>query len=199
MTSFIKILACLTPLALAACGGGDDGSKTSQAGGGNCPSAQTSDVWMDQRLGCLQAGQPFIDMSAGYVKAGTATGDRAYVLNQGVYDKQFNNILGTASDFRRYWAHFVCVRNAPLIPGGSGFHTGLAADLQTAMRLGPFSSDIPADVGATTLGQYGGNRSGWADTSCNAAIHPLIVNYTTGAVESINPAAVGATQTYTLP
>lgn len=199
MKNKIKLALVLSTIAMAGCGGGDDDTDAlASSSGAGCPNAQTSDVWMDQRLGCLRAGQDFINLSAGHVGANTATGDRAYVVNQGAYDKQFNNILGSSSGFRRYWAHFVCVRNAPLIPGGSGFNIGLAADLQGAMRLDPFNASIPPGIGTTTFAQYGGDRSGWDNTACNSALHPVIVNYSTGKIESVNPAALGAVATYTL-
>jgi hypothetical protein len=201
-------IAIIASAILAACGGGGNGGgdnpslninlQGSTGPTGTCPSASTDDVWIDRRLSCLTVGQKFVDAAAGYVTTGLATGDRAFVVNQGAYDPAFNNILGTASDYRRYWAYFLCVRNAPIIPGGGGFNLGLATDMQIAMGLS-YGSRLPSGVGASTVGQYGGDRTGFVDEPCDPAKHPVIVDYTTGKIVSVNPAALGVTVPYTLP
>jgi hypothetical protein len=156
-------------------------------------------VWIDQRLSCLTVGQSFVNLSAGYVATGTATGDRAYVINQETYNTNFVNILGPSSNFIRYWAHFLCVRNAPLIGGGGGYNIGLAGDMQIALGLSALTGRLPAGVGMTSIGQYGGDRGGFVDMPCNAALHAVIVDYTTGKIISVNPSALSAQTRYTLP
>jgi hypothetical protein len=209
-------LSLLTVAALGACGGGGGGGEAIPAfasgatglgvapsapqGVAGCPASEPSDVWIDRRLGCLKAGDRFIDISGGY--ASSTKQDTAYVLNQLALDTNFDNVLGVKTpERRRYWAHFLCVRNAPAVGGGGGYTIGLGADAMVAMRLNAFSSSVPRGVASTTIGTYSGGAAGvqaMLPITCNPAIHPLIVDYATGRVESVNPGALTAVQAYTL-
>ena len=199
--------AALTLATLAACGGGSDSPSDPLASLGapgvgvadknNCPSAQQGDVWIDQRLGCMKAGTRFVDISSG--SSSSTYADTAYVLNQRALDGSFNNILGTTGG-TRYWSHFLCVRNAPT-SASDGYRLSLGTDLMVAMGINNFSPLLPKGIGATTLGISSGGQpgvQGIVTETCDPAKHPVIVNYTTGLVESVNPAALSVQVKYTL-
>lgn len=164
-----------------------------------CPTAKPEDVWMDKRLGCLTVGSKFIDLSAGFTES--VYRDTSYTLNERAYDTSFNNILGSIGDPTRYWANFLCVRNAPVTPNGNGYTLGLATDMSIAMGINNFGSKKPQGISAVTMGLYSGAQSGVTPVkpeTCSPLIHPVIVNYTTGKIESVNPGALGAMKMYTL-
>lgn len=206
---FATALALAT---LAACGGGGDSNTSSaldQVGStapatgstpdmAGCPTAKPSDVWMDQRLGCMTVGtQIFLDNYRGYATSTTVFGDRSFPLGQIALDKSFNNILSSASYPTRYWANFLCVKDGPRIGNGNGYSVGIAADVLVAMGLGAFSPRTPAGIGATTISLSGGGKAGSVDIACDPAIHPLIVDFNTGKIVSINPAALASLNVYT--
>ena len=180
---------CVVALtSLAACGGGvDDASGTAAAAG--CPRVQQSDIWINNRLGCMAVGQRLIDLASN--AAGTR-GDRAFVIRQLTLDAGFNNVLpgGRA----RYFRHFICVRSAPadLAP------MSLASDLAVAIGTSNFSTTKPPQVSAVTLTVEGGNQAGSVSMPCDPAVHPVIVDFDTRLIQSINPRALAALQIYDL-
>ncbi len=120
----MKSRACAIAVAaaatLAACGGGGDDALREFLQGdmgptGTCPNGSADDVWINRRLACLTVGQPFILAAGGHVSAGTATGDRAYVINQTASDTGLNNILGTPPGHRKYCIQDLCPRHPPLM------------------------------------------------------------------------------------
>lgn len=183
-------LQATAALVLSACGGGG-GDPLSEPindtfGPGNpsgCPSAKLSDVWLTNRLDCLRAGQKFI----GTTGASGERADRAYIFGQQVLDPAFNNVLG--ANVSRYYKHVLCVRNAPL----NLAPVTLAGDLGTALGLTVLVTGnryLPSGVSGSTF-QWGGI----ADTNtlqvpCDPTRHPVIVDYDTGRIQSVNPAAV---------
>lgn len=187
---------------LAACGGGgsggpgDEGGPTGIAQGygpGNpagCPHATQDDTWFNKRLGCLAAGQKFVLVSGG------ATGDaadRAYLVNQKVLDLSLVDVLGT--DVARYFKYGICVRNAPANLSG----TALANDLATAIGLNAGVSArafYPPSVSGSTMSLGGSADTPVIQTTCSVSLHPVIVNYQTGLVETVNPAALAALTVY---
>lgn len=162
---------------------------TAPAAAASCPRATLDDVWINNRLGCLSAGQQFVDLS------GRATGtkaDIAYIVSQLVVDSAFYNVLG--GNNRRYFSHFLCVRNVP----SDVRRVSLAADLQIAIGVSNQSSLKPPGVGAVNLDISGGNQPSLLVTSCDPLRHPVIVNYDTGRIESVNPAALSALSIYSM-
>lgn len=203
-------LGLLTLLVLAACGGGggesalgvaaaapSTGASASNPAPGNtptaglCPRAQLADAWINNRLGCATVGQRLIDLS------GSAAGlrsDTAFVIRQQTLDAGFNNVLG--GNVARHFRHFLCVRNAPAGLTEGLNRLSLATDLSVAIGTSNSSTRKPPQVSAVTLEVAGGNGPGWVNTICDPAVHPLIVDFTTGLVQSVNPAALAALQTF---
>jgi hypothetical protein len=184
---------------LAGCGGGGGGDVPAVLpkpgyGPGNpsgCPHAQLADVWLNNRLGCLAAGQLFIDMAGS--RDGTRA-DRAYVINQVALDENINDVLG--GNVHRYFKYALCVRNAP----ANVLPVQLAGDLQTAVGFSLLQSGttyLPAGVSGSTLGT--GGVADWVlQTPCDPAVHPVIVDYDTGRVESVNGAALATLEIFDL-
>jgi hypothetical protein len=200
------LLASLVACALSACGGGgDDQNQDLQQvlEGGHppqdaqaCPTSTQSDVWLDKRLGCLSAGAQFTDLSAGY--GGGDTQDTSYTVNELAQDTAFNDILDDGKT--RYWANFLCVRHAP-VQADSGFGLGLAGDLQIAMGISNFGKFKPQGIGAVSIGLSSGGEAGVTGRKaepCDPARHPVIVDYATGRIESVNPGALAAMTVYDL-
>lgn len=192
MKALLATLSMSLCLLLAACGGGgDDGRPTPDIGrptspaSTTCPHVQTSDVWLDNRLGCATVGQKIIDMAAG---ATGTPGDVAYVIRQVAYDRSMNDLLPDAK--ARHFQHFLCVRNVPL----GVDRQLLAADLEAVMGLA--SGSLPRDVAISTLANAGTNRAGYAVQACDPQKHPVIVDYSTGLVQSVNPQALPTLVTY---
>jgi hypothetical protein len=188
-TRLFRFLFCVVAMtSLAACGGGgDEASGTAAAAG--CPRAQQSDIWINNRLDCLAVGQRLIDLAA------SATGtrsDRPFVIRQLTLDAGFNNVLpgGRA----RYFRHFICVRNVPanLAP------MNLATDLAVAIGTSNFSTTKPPQVSAVSLTVEGGNQAGSVSMPCDPAVHPVIVDFDTRLIQSLNPRALTALQIYDL-
>jgi len=189
-------VAALLTSPLTACGG-ESGSATdpggSQPSGSNCPHTQLTDAWINNRLACLVAGQSVIDL------ASSSTGvraDRAFVVYQTTLDANFKNVL--ANNASRYFRHFICIRNAPAGLTDSGNRMNLATDLAVALGTSNFSASKPPQVSAITLGIAGGNGPGWVDMPCDASVHPVIVDFNTKQVQSVNPAALAALQVFDL-
>lgn len=189
------LAASLTTTLLAACGGSADdllGSQPSESAQG-CPKQQLSDAWVNNRLSCLRVGQRLIQ---GATTATGAIADRAFIVQQLTLDASFNNVLpGGAS---RHFQHFLCVRNAPTGLTDGGNRLTLATDLAVAIGTSNFSSTKPPQVSAISLGLAGGNRPGWVDMPCDPRVHPVIVDFNSRLVESLNPGALTALQVYDL-
>jgi hypothetical protein len=181
---------------VAACGGGGDSGGSALFDGygpGNpsaCPKSSLADIWLDRRLPCLAAGQRFIRNSAG------ATGiaaDRAYIFGQQVLSTNLINVLG--ANKLRYFKYAVCVKGAPETVAP----VALAVDLEVALGLNVLANGTgfyPPGVAGSTF-QYGGIAD--ANTllvACNPALHPIIVNYASGRIESVNVAALAAVQVF---
>lgn len=188
-------ISIATAAVLAACGGGGSDTATPDLvnGPGNpsgCPKAQASDVWINNRLGCLVVGQKWVSVSAG--ATGTAA-DRAYIMGQRVLNSSFNNVLG--ADVLRHFKYFVCVRGAP----ANIASLSVATDMATTLGIGSAiaAQYIPAGYSSSTLeASGGGTEPAVVAMACDPAVHPVIVDYATGKVQSINPAALTALQVY---
>lgn len=178
---------------LAACGGSADdllGSQPVENARG-CPNQQASDAWVNNRLSCLRVGQRLIQ---GATTATGATADRAFVVQQQTLDASFNNALPGGA--RRHFQHFLCVRNAPAGLTDGGNRLTLATDLAVAIGTSNSSTTKPPQVSAISLGLAGGNRPGWVDMPCDPRVHPVIVDFNSRLVESLNPGALAALQVY---
>lgn len=187
------IAATVCAAILGACGGGG-GSDTPSAvakpayGPSNaaaCPRGQTSDVWFNKRLDCLGAGQLFVTVLG-------ATGDkadRAFIVGQEVLDLSIKNVLG--GNLRRYFKYALCVKNAPANVSGQA----LATDMGTALGLNVLvsgASFIPPGVSGSTFVFGGIDDVNVLQAPCDPLRFPVIVNYETGRIDSVNPAALGA-------
>ncbi len=184
-------LAALSGLALAILPhGGAHAAEPLQPYRGElkCQAREMDDIWLDQRLACVSPGQKFIVNAAG---ASGAARDVAFVVNEAIYDKNFYPIQDRKV---RYYQSFLCVRNAPadIRP------LFLSGDLANALKLSNLDQK-PEGVGPTSVNIAGGDRDGWEATPCDPARHPLIVDYRTGAVVSVNPAALAGLRIYQLP
>lgn len=193
MASAALALGGLTAL-LAACGGGNSDAPSSLFDGlgpGNpssCPRSQPDDIWFDRRLGCLAAGQRFIQGTA----VGGDRADRAYIFGQEVLDTQFVNVLG--ANLRRYFKYTLCVRAAPanLSP------TTLASDLGAALGLNTLNTGrtfYPTGVAGSTFAYGGLVDDNTVATPCDPARHAVIVDYASTRIHSVNPAALSQVQT----
>lgn len=185
------LMAVVSAALLSACGGGGSDAPSAindGVGPGNpsdCPRARLDDVWLSARLSCLAPGQKFLTAA----QAAGARADRAYIFGQQVYNLQFNNVLGP--DVSRYVRHAVCVRNAPenLSP------VPLAADLGTALGLNVLATGatfVPPGVSGSSFGYGGINDTNTLQVACDPARHPIIVDYDTGRIASVNPGALAA-------
>lgn len=181
---------------VTACGGGGGDPLTEPIndtfGPGNpssCPSARLSDIWLNNRLDCLRAGQKFIGTSG----ASGERADRAYIFGQQVLDPSFNNVLG--ANVSRYFKHVLCVRNAPanLAP------VTLAGDLGTALGLTVLVTGnryLPSGVSGSTFQHGGIADTNTLQVACDATRHPVIVDYDSGRIQSVNPAALAQLQIF---
>ncbi|WP_046155711.1 hypothetical protein [Chromobacterium vaccinii] len=186
-----KILQILSWLPLAACLGmpafAAEAVRPYQ-GPLKCAASEMEDMWLDQRLGCLKSGSRFIVNAAG---AEGAVQDMAYVVNEAIYDKDFYLINNRKV---RYFQSFLCVRNHP-----QGVRSlFLSGDLANALELNNLGRK-PAGIGPTSVNISGGDRAGGVATTCDPAKHPLIVDYSSGKVESVNPLALQTLHVYELP
>jgi len=154
---------------------------------GVCPVAAQSDVWANVRMGCLQVGQQVISISA---NATGVSADTAFTIAEAAYDPSWTSINGGKE---RYFRHFLCVKNAPLNIN----HLSLSTDLTIAMGLGTNGRALPNGiVFASFPGIVDILGNAVVMTTCDAAIHPVIVNYLTGKIESVNPAALASLTIY---
>lgn len=168
----------------ASSGGG--GSQASNV----CPVSTKSDVWANVRLGCLQVGQKVIDLSSG---ASGQVSDMAFIISEAAYDISFNNINNGKS---RYFQYFLCVKNAPSSLSDTFYRLSLAGDLTGAMGLGNGGRALPNGISTANFSISGGNRAGFITTTCNPSIHPVIIDYATGKVQSINAEALTSLTIY---
>jgi hypothetical protein len=193
-TATATTAATLAAVLMAGCGGGGGGAGDINTpindvyGPGSpssCPNGQRSDVWFNNRLACLAAGQRFINAASG---SGDKA-DRAYIFGQQALDGSLNNVLGP--NVLRYFKYAVCVRNAPATIAP----LSLAGDLATALGLNVLATGSrfypPALSGSTFF--YGGiSDTNTLQTPCDPAKHPVIVNYDSGRIESVNSGALSA-------
>ncbi len=195
-------------LGLTACGGGSSSDPTTGAGdpgagtvptpnptptpgAASCPMAQLSDAWIDKRLGCLTVGQTLIEL------AGTASGaraDLAVVIRQLTLDSRWNNVL--EANKARHFQHFLCVKNAPATLTEGLNRLSLATDLAVAIGTNNGSATKPPQVTGIALEVAGGDRPGWQHMACDRALHPVIVDYDTRRIDSVNAPALAALQIY---
>lgn len=187
---FLLLLSAVLGLAGCGGGGGDSDGGVPDFGvpagsGATCPHAQPADVWLNNRLSCLAVGQRVIDTASG---AAGAKADTAFVIRQRAYDASGADLL--PGNKARHFKNFVCVRNAP----ANLNRQSLAADLEVVM--GMFNAGLPSGVRASTLANAGTTQVGFTAMPCDPALHPVIVNYDTGLVESANPPALANLEVY---
>lgn len=92
----------------------------------------------------------------------------------------------------RHYSRILCVRHAPSGLTDYRFRLSLATDLVVALR----SSGALPNGYYTFIGAAGGDRPGFVDETCDPAKHPIIIDYATGTIESINPEAMTAVAVY---
>ena len=174
-------------------GGGGGGSSNAIV----CPSSTINEAWLNNRLSCLTVGQVLLKNT--YTTYPVATGitvDLAITINEKVYDSSFNNILG--SDKKRIFSRFVCIKNAPNVSQYPNWVSqGIPFDLSDAVGGGNFSNSKPPGVSGMYFGSTGnGNEVPAMVETCDATKHPLILDYTTKRIVSINPVALQALNIY---
>ncbi len=153
-----------------------------------CTSAAEADFWLDRRVACLKEGTSVIDIAKG------ATGeiaDRSFVVWQAVYNN-FNNVLGPNRG--RFYDRILCVKNAPRSLTESGNRLHLGADLVVALRA---AGTFPSNYLIQTL-LYSGSSSftAFVEEPCDPGKHPIIINYSTGKIETLTPASVSNVKVY---
>jgi hypothetical protein len=181
---------------VAACGGGGESGGSALFDGygpGNpsaCPKSSLGDTWLDKRLPCLAAGQKFIRNSAG---ATGSAADRAYIFGQQVLDTNLINVLG--ANRLRYFKYTVCVKGAP----DTVAPVALAVDLEVALGLNVLANGTgfyPPGVAGSTF-QYGGIAdANTLQVTCNPAMHPVVVDYVSGRVESVSTPALAVVEIF---
>jgi len=214
--------ACSMLLSLAACGGGGgagDGNTnnavsasqgtppaagsattgTTQTGSssagststGCAPITNTSDAWLPSRLSCFTPGQKILSNTS---QVAGPSRDAAIIVTETVFDAGFYNVLpGNKS---RYYKYFACLKNVP--DGALSTSTArldVAGDIAITVRTSNGSTK-GNQIGAITIGVLGGNQTGSAALTCDGSKHPLIIDYPTGKVLSVNPQALNAIETY---
>jgi hypothetical protein len=157
----------------------------------NCPRGTLSDAWINNRLGCLVVGQRLIDIAS---SASGARADLAFVVAQQTLDARFANVLPNGAS--RYFRHFICVRQAPVGLSDAGNRLSLATDLSVAIGTSNSSLLKPPQVSAIALTIAGGNGPGWVQMPCNPALHPVIVDFDSRLVHSLNPGALASLQVF---
>lgn len=192
----LKLTAAAASLVMVACGGGSSDPLTTPLvdgyGPGNpsgCPSSQTADVWLSNRLSCLSPGQLFISQQA---TSGTRA-DRAFMFGQETLDGNQANVLGAG--VRRYFKYAVCVRNAPadMAP------LVLAGDLSNALGLTLLLSGrrfYPSGVSASSFNYGGIIDTHTVQVTCDPTRHPVIADFATLRVESVNAGALSQVQVF---
>lgn len=182
---------------LAGCGGGGGGDSSppatvnyGPANGSACPRSVQSDIWLNQRLGCLGAGQLVLNAALG---ATGAVADRAFIINQSALDLSLHNVLGV--DVARFFKYFVCVQRAPANIQGRA----VAADLAVSVGLAQTVSGrtyYPASISGSTLDFGGSADVHMLQETCDQSKHAVVIDYATGRVNSLNPAALPALTVY---
>ena len=186
---------------LTACGGGGGSADSSPQATTppqtnvdpwpKCPRSNVNDAWVFNRFECTSVGSTAINLSA----SGIATTDSyEYTLVERIHP-----VTGPATDLK-YMAYFVCLKNSPS-PTDQGWRVNFANDVEALFKLNNSSTAyLPTGVWTTTvLIQAGaGKPDPWNKTTCDPAKHPLIIDFATGKVESINPDAT-LTEVYDLP
>ena len=147
-------------------------------------------MWIGNRLGCFGLGARVIDIASG---ASGVASDVSFVVAQRVLDRGFNNVLGP--EIKRHYSRLLCVRYAPEGLTDGSYRISLASDLVVALR----SSGALPERYQTFMELSGGNQPGFVHEPCDPSRHPLIVNYLTGRIESIQPAAMAAVSVYDMP
>lgn len=192
----LKLTAAAAFIVLAGCGGGSSDPLTTPIvdgyGPGNpsgCPSSQATDVWLNNRLGCLSPGQLFISQQA----TSGARADRAFMFGQETLDGNQANVLGAG--VRRYFKYAVCVRNAPadMAP------LVLAGDLSNALGLTLLLSGrryYPSGVSASSFNYGGIIDAHTVQVSCDPTRHPVIADFATLRLESVNAGALSQVQVF---
>lgn len=183
MRSLIAVLLVMGSACTVHTSKGDDanGADTKSIPPG-CPTAGPDDVWVDARLDCFTEGQTFIDISK------DATGepaDTAYIIVEHALDDSFTNINDGKN---RYFEYMLCVKGAP-----SGITTlSLASDFAVANGLGNFGWALPDGIATATMSISGNNNTGpyQVHTPCDPTQHPVIVDFASGKVESLNKDAL---------
>ncbi|MBX9348765.1 hypothetical protein K5M36_16885 [Chromobacterium vaccinii] len=153
-----------------------------------CQKSSVDDLWFDSRLGCVRPGQQFIfdARGSGEVREGVA-----YVVNERLSDTRF---MTANNGMRRFFQGFLCVRNVP-----SGVRMdGLTMDVYRAFETAGAVNTVPG-IGFISTSMSGGDRSGSSVMPCDPAKHPVIVDYRTGKIESVNPEALKQISVYELP
>ena len=135
----------------------------------------------------MRVGTAFMSRVA---DAGNDAADYSFVVAQKVLGGSFGNVLGPNKE--RYFSRILCVRNAPSRLTDSGPRITLATDLVVALRA---AGSLPMNY-STYMGIYGGDRPGFRQESCDPMNHPIIVNYSTRMIESINPEAMVNVEVY---
>jgi hypothetical protein len=163
-------------------------NRTARRGGATksippgCPTAGPDDVWADVRLDCFTEGQAFIDISK------SATGepaDTAYIVVEQAMDDSFTSINGGK---RRYFEYLLCVKGAP-----SNLSTlSLASVFAVANGLGNFGWALPKGIATATMSISGNRDTGpyQVRTPCDPSQQPVIVDFATGKIESLNKGAL---------
>ncbi|WP_043617771.1 hypothetical protein [Chromobacterium violaceum] len=153
-----------------------------------CQKKEVDDLWFDSRLGCVRPGQQFIFDARG---AGEAREGVAYVVNERLSDTS----LRTANNgMRRYYQGFLCVRNVP----ADVTPMSMSMDLYRAFGTAGTVATVPG-IGFISTSISGGGRGGSSVMPCDPMKHPVIVDYRTGKIESVNPEALKAINVYELP
>ena len=186
LSAQLATLALYVTSGLVGCGGGssENYGKTNP----ECPSSQQSDAWINNRLGCAAAGQQFVSES----KNATGTRvDRAFGVAQISYDDEGGPLNNGKT---RYFNYFLCVIGVPdqVVP------SDIAGDLQFLLELAYTSHYLPPGISLTALAVGGSGTTGvpYVDQPCDPAKNPVIVDYASGLVQSINPGALAALSIY---
>ena len=192
MRSIRALCASVGLLVLAGCAG-PAASSNGGFGGSNhpipagCPTQSPDDVWADVRLACFTVGEPFIDVSK---DASGDPADTAYIMVEQAFDDSFSSINGGK---RRYFEYILCVKQAP----ANIEPLSLATDFAVANGLGNFGWALPKGISTATTSISGSDATGPSRvvTPCDPAVHPVIVDFPSGKIESINPGALANLKT----
>jgi hypothetical protein len=182
----VKLLSLLTlsTVVLAACGGGGGGEDPSpESGAQSCGASPQSQVWLNHRVGCVAAGDRAWDAGAGAY----GSGDSSYTIDEEALGSNGLNILDrNSATASRSFAGLVCLRHrAPTSSVPLAVGDGLVTTFKLGNPMFGANANWPTDVTIVTLDV----RDGVA-TTCDAAVHPIIIDAQTGLVVSVNAAAL---------